>query len=163
MWVVQNSIDDGTTDVTFSHEAGCKRWQMVMFLWRQAGFPEPAADTVNPFTDVSADVSYYKAVLWAYEKGITVGTSETTFDPNGYVTREQCVTLLYRMAGANKVEGENPFTDVSPDDYSYDAILWACANGVTKGNNAEGTTFGPKDVCLRGEIMTFMYRVTLLG
>jgi hypothetical protein len=163
MWAVQNSIAYGTTDVTFSPEAGCKRWQMVMFLWRQAGFPEPAADTVNPFTDVSADVSYYKAVLWAYEKGITVGTSETTFDPNGYVTREQCVTLLYRMAGANKVEGENPFTDVSPDDYSYDAILWACANGVTKGNNAEGTTFGPKDVCLRGEIMTFMYRVTLLG
>ncbi len=163
MWAVQNSIAYGTTDVTFSPEAGCKRWQMVMVLWRQAGFPEPAADTVNPFTDVSADVSYYKAVLWAYEKGITVGTSETTFDPNGYVTREQCVTLLYRMAGANKVEGENPFTDVSPDDYSYDAILWACANGVTKGNNAEGTTFGPKDVCLRGEIMTFMYRVTLLG
>ena len=80
-WTVRNGVTKGTTETTFSPNASCTRAQAVTFLWRAAGSPEPAS-TRNPFTDVKSDAYYYKAVLWALEKGITVGTTATTFSPN---------------------------------------------------------------------------------
>ena len=94
-WAVDKGITTGSTPTTFNPGAGCTRAQVVTFLWRAAGKPEPTS-TTNPFEDVAADQYYYKAVLWAVEKGITKGTSETKFSPDSTCTRAQIVTFLYR-------------------------------------------------------------------
>ena len=96
-----------------------------------------------------------KAVLWAYENGITQGTSDTEFSPNTTVTRGQTVTFLYRMKG-EKTNDDNPFTDVLASDYYYDSVLLAYENDITSGTS--DTTFSPNDDCLRGQIVTFLYR-----
>ena len=128
----------------------------MTFLWRAAGCPEPKAST-NPFTDVSSDAYYYKAVLWAVEKGITKGTGDKTFNPGKPCTRGQVVTFLYRFenmpASGNTT---NPFTDVKEGAYYYDAVLWAVNQKITNGKTA--TTFCPDDTCTRGQIVTFLYR-----
>ena len=114
----------------------------------------------NPFTDVSDGVYYYNAVLWAVTNGVTNGTNAegTTFSPDATVTRAQMVTFLWRAHGAPKATGTNPFTDVSTSDYYYDAVLWAVANGVTNGTNAEGTTFDPEVPVSRAQAVTFQWR-----
>ena len=145
----------GLTENTFGPETGCTRAQIVTFLWRAAGSPEPTK-AENPFTDVSADAWYYKAVLWAVEKGITSGVSEKQFAPDAAVSRGQVVTFQWRMAGADKAEGANAFTDVAQDAYYHDAVLWAAKNGITAGTTA--TTFAPDAGCTRGQIVTFLYR-----
>lgn len=94
LWAVENGITSGTTDTTFSPNDECTRAQIVTFLWRSQ--KAPAAGAVNPFTDVAADTYYNDAVLWAGEKGITFGTSATTFSPDNDCTRAQIVTFLYR-------------------------------------------------------------------
>ena len=94
-WAVANNVTNGTSETTFSPDVGCTRAQVVTFLWRAAGQPEPTEGT-NPFTDVKEGTYYYKAVLWAVEKGLTNGTSETTFEPNEDCTRAQVVTFLWR-------------------------------------------------------------------
>ena len=127
---------------------------MVTFLWRAAGSPEPVVGG-HPFTDVPADAYYAKAVLWAVEKGISEGATDTTFDPNGTVSRAQSVTFLYRLCG-EKTEGSSPFTDVKEDTYYCDAVQWAAAAGVTAGKTAD--TFAPDDDCTRGQIVTFLHR-----
>ena len=97
-WTVRKGVTKDTSETAFSPNASCTRAQAVTFLWRAAGSPEPAS-TRNPFTDVKSDAYYYKAVLWALEKGITVGTTATTFSPNNDCTRAQIVTFLYRFLG----------------------------------------------------------------
>lgn len=121
--------------------------------------PIEVAPPIQPaisFTDVSPDKYYYDAVAWAVAKGITNGTSATTFSPNGPCTRGQIVTFLWRAAGSPSVNGSNPFTDVKPGDYWYDAVLWAVSEGITDGTSA--TTFSPNDICTRGQAVTFLYR-----
>ena len=154
LWAVKENITSGTTATTFSPNESCTRGQTVTFLWREAGSPEPKT-TINPFTDVAEGDYFYKAVLWAYENGITKGTSDTEFSPNDTVTRGQTVTFLYRMKG-EKTNGENPFADVKAEDYYYDSVLWAYENEITSGTS--DTTFSPNDNCLRGQIVTFLYR-----
>ena len=154
-WAVENGITAGTDATHFSPSNPCTRGQAVTFLWRAAGEPAPAS-TANPFTDVSSRDYFYNAVLWAVEKGVTVGTSDTTFSPNKTVNRGQMVTFLYRAAGEPAVTQANPFTDVSASDYFYNAVLWAVDKGITTGTSA--TTFSPKDSCLRSQIVTFLYR-----
>ena len=155
-WAVANNITKGTDATHFSPKAGCTRAQVVTFLWRSAGEPEPTTKK-NPFEDVDSDQYYYKAVLWAVEKGITNGTDKTHFSPKATCTRGQIVTFLYRWKGSPKVEGaKNPFEDVKSGDFFYDAVLWAVANGITTGKNA--THFAPKDTCTRAQVVTFMYR-----
>ncbi len=154
-WAVANGVTMGTTDTTFSPNAVCTRAQAVTLLWRAAGSPEPAG-SVNPFTDVSSSSFCYKAVLWAYENGITAGTTATTFAPNATVTRAQAVTFMYRAAGSPKVSGSSVFTDVNSGSFCYDAVLWAAENGITAGTTA--TTFAPNAGCTRGQIVTFLYR-----
>ena len=153
-WAVDNNITNGSSATAFSPETACTRAQMVTFLWRAAGSPK--ASTSNPFTDLDASAYYYEAVLWAVEKGVTTGTTETTFSPDAVVSRAQVVTFLNRYDGSTASEGSNPFTDVSSDAYYAGAVNWAVANNVTTGTTA--TTFSPDDDCTRAQIVTFMYR-----
>lgn len=155
IWAGENGITQGTEFDTFDPNSICTREQMVTFLWRAEGCPTPESDTM-PFVDVEAGRFSYDAVLWAAENHITLGTSDTTFSPTDTVTREQVVTLLWRTAGAPEDSLTNTFIDVFPEDYSYNAILWAQKEGITNGVTA--TKFCPKDPCTRGQIITFLYR-----
>lgn len=152
-WAVKEGITSGTSATTFTPNASCTRAQMVTFLWRANGSPK--ATGVNPFTDVSADAYYYDAVLWAAEKGITSGTTATTFSPDAVLTRGQTVTFLYRAAGTPAVSGGS-FADVDANAYYADAVAWAVSEGITSGTSA--TTFSPDAACTRGQIVTFLYR-----
>ena len=154
-WAVDKGVTNGLTETTFGPNASCTRAQMVTFLWRAAGSPEPTA-TTTAFTDIDANEYYYKAVLWAVEKGITTGTTETTFSPNATVTRAQTVTFLYRYAGSPAVSGSNNFTDLEAGEYYINAVQWAATNGITTGTTE--TTFSPANNCTRGQIVTFLYR-----
>ena len=154
-WAVEKGITTGTSATTFSPEASCTRAQMVTFLWRAAGSPAPKA-TTTAFTDLDKSAYYYDAVLWAVEKGITTGTSATTFSPNATVTRGQTVTFLYRFAGQPAVSGSSSFTDVNSSDYYAAAVQWAKEQGITSGTS--DTTFSPTSDCTRGQIVTFLYR-----
>lgn len=155
LWAVEQKITSGTSATTFSPDASCTRAQMVTFLWRAAGSPK-VENGKNPFTDVKADAYYYDAVLWAVEKGVTSGTSATTFSPDATVTRGQTVTFLYRNAGAPEVSGTMPFTDVEADAYYAKAVQWAVQQKITTGTSE--TTFSPMSDCTRGQIVTFLYR-----
>ena len=155
-WAVDNEITTGTSPTTFSPGAGCTRAQVVTFLWRAAGKPEPTK-TDNPFNDVKPDAYYYKAVLWAVEKGITTGTSATTFRPDQTCTRGQIVTFLWRNSEQPEpTKTDNPFTDVPASQYYYKAVLWAVEKGITKGTSAD--KFSPDSTCTRAQIVTFLYR-----
>lgn len=156
-WASSAGVTNGTTSTTFSPEENCTRAQIVTFLWRYAGCPEPKSSSC-PFTDVKPDTYYYKAVLWAYENKITNGTSDTEFSPEESCIRAQAVTFIWRFElSAAPKSSNNPFTDVKPDTYYYDAVLWAVENGVTKGTTT--TTFSPDETCTRGQIVTFLYRL----
>ena len=155
LWAVKEGITDGTTATTFSPDAACTRAQMVTFLWRAAGSPEPTTN-VCPFTDVNVDSYYGKAVLWAVEKGITNGTSETTFSPNATCTRAQMATFLCRMAGGKPVSSTIAFTDVKADAYYADSVQWAVENGITDGTG--DNKFSPDATCTRAQMVTFLYR-----
>ena len=115
------------------------------------------AKSENPFTDVPSGAYYEDAVAWAVKNGITGGTSATTFDPNGFCTRAQAVTFLWRAAGSPAPKSTAmPFTDVPAGSYYYDAVLWAIENDVTKGTS--DTAFSPNANCSRGQIVTFLWR-----
>ena len=152
-WAVDKGITNGLSDTMFGPYESCTRAQIVTFLWRAAGSPEPK--TASSFADVPASAYYAKAVAWAVENGITNGMTETTFAPNATCTRGQSVTFLHRALG-KKVESSASFTDVKSDAFYADAINWAVANNVTNGTSA--TTFSPNADCTRAEIVTFLYR-----
>ncbi|MBQ6948024.1 MAG: S-layer homology domain-containing protein [Clostridia bacterium] len=155
-WAVSNNITAGTTPTTFSPNDACTRGQIVAFLWRAYGQPNPGTATA-PFTDVSKNAYYYKAVLWAVESGITSGTSATTFSPNDACTRGQIVSFLWRAAGQPTPSATSaPFTDVGKTAYYYKAVLWAVENGITSGTSA--TAFSPNGPCTRGQIVAFLFR-----
>ena len=155
-WAVEKGITTGATDTTFNPNGSCQRAAVVTFLWRAAGSPEPTSN-VNPFTDVAEDAFYYKAVLWAVEKGITNGLSATTFGPFALCNRAQVVTFLHRAMGKPEVNSKDcPFTDIVAGDFYYDAMLWAVEKGITNG--LTNTTFGPNAICNRGQVVTFLYR-----
>lgn len=160
-WAVNKGVTTGTSSTTFSPYNPCKRAEIVTFLWRAAGSPEPTT-TRNPFKDVNAVThsSYYKAILWASQKGIAAGTSTTTFSPDQVCTRAQIVTFLYRYAGKPSGYYSNPFKDVSATNEAsyYNAILWASGKGITTGSSP--TTFSPYASCNRAEAVTFLYRYT---
>lgn len=111
----------------------------------------------NPFTDIISDDYFYDAVLWALDKGVTTGLTETTFGPQATCTRAQAVTFLWRAMGSPEpASTENPFTDVAASDYFYKPVLWAVEQGITNGTSA--TTFSPNDTVTRGHTITFLYR-----
>ena len=149
-------IATGTGKTKFSPNNPCTRAQIVTFLWRAAGSPEPET-TENPFEDVKESKYYYKAVLWAAETGVTLGTSKTKFSPDDGCTRAQTVTFLWRFAGKPEpTASTNPFEDVPEGAYYTKAVLWAAETGVTLGTSK--TKFSPNKRCTRGEIVTFLWR-----
>ena len=156
LWAVENGITTGATATTFNPNGECQRAAVVTFLWRAAGSPEPAS-TVNPFTDVKESDFFYKAVLWAVEKGVTNGISATQFGPMVLCNRAQVVTFLYRAMGNPEVTSTvNPFKDVNAADWYGPAVLWAVENGITNGMTA--TEFGVNTICNRAQVVTFLYR-----
>lgn len=155
LWAVENGITTGTSKTRFSPYATCTRAQAVTFLWRSSGSPAPKNSRM-PFADVSPSAYYYDAVLWALEKGITTGTSSTTFSPDAVIDRAQAVTLLYRANGAPSVTGRTVFTDVPQTAYYADAVKWAVNHGITTGTSA--AAFSPNASCTRAQIVTFLYR-----
>lgn len=152
-WAVDKGVTNGLSDTMFGPYESCTRAQIVTFLWRAAGSPEPK--TMSSFTDVPASTYYAKAVAWAIENGITNGMTETTFAPDATCTRGQIVTFLYR-ALKGTASGSTNFTDVKSDTFYADAINWAVANNVTNGTS--NTMFSPNADCTRAEIVTFLYR-----
>ena len=152
-WAVKNGITTGVGNDLFAPEQPCTRAQIVTFLWRAAGSPEPKA--ASSFADVAAGSYYAKAVAWAVENGITTGTGDGKFSPDATCTRAQAVTFLARALNA-KASGKAEFSDVPADSYFADAVAWAAANGVTEGIG--GGLFGPDNDCTRGQIVTFLYR-----
>ena len=153
-WAQVKGITDGISSNLFGPKQPCTRSQIVTFLWRAAGSPEPKG-TAAGMTDVVPGSYYAKAVAWAVENGITTGTAEGTFSPDATCTRAQAVTFLARAQNA-KATGKTAFSDVPADSYFADAVAWAQANGVTTGTTA--TTFSPDDDCTRAQIVTFLYR-----
>lgn len=154
-WAIEHEITSGYADGTFRPDGVCTRAQIMTFLWRASGSPE-LGSAENPFTDLSADAYYYKAVLWAVEKGITGGTTATTFSPDRGCTRAQTMTFLYRASGSTNAGGNVTFSDVTSNDYYRDAVNWAASNGIASGYS-DGT-FAPGTACTRANIMTFLYR-----
>ena len=152
-WAAKKGITGGTGDGTFNPNGACTRAHIVTFLWRAAGSPAPKS-TVS-FADVPADSYYAKAVAWAVENGITLGTGDGTFSPNATCTRAQSVTFLYRALGTAPTT-VNGFTDVTADAFYADAVAWAVESGVTNGTSA--STFSPNNGCTRAQIVTFLYR-----
>ena len=153
-WAVDRGITSGTSRYTFSPDAPCTRAQVVTFLWRAAGCPQPTSKS-NPFTDVRADDYFYTAVLWAVENGITNGTSAKTFSPDATVTRAQVVTFLWRANG-QPAAGNSGFADVSADKYYATAVAWAVFQRITTGTGFG--VFSPDAACTRAQIVTFLYR-----
>ena len=156
IWALKNGITNGVDAEHFGPMGVCNRAQVVTFLWRAAGSPEPQS-TENPFNDVVQGSFYENAVLWAVEKGITNGLTADTFGPNTVCNRAQVVTFLHRANGSPEPErADSPFTDVAEGSFYENAVLWALENNVTTG--ASDTTFNPNGQCLRAQVVTFLYR-----
>ena len=153
-WAQEKDITGGIGNGLFGPNQPCTRAQIVTFLWRAAGSPEPKS--MSSFSDVSADSYYAKAVAWAVENGITTGTGDGKFSPDATCTREQAVAFLYRASGSPAVSGGSAFSDVAANAYYADAVAWAEKNGVTGGIG--GGLFGSGNTCTRAQIVTFLYR-----
>ena len=155
-WAVEKGITTGTSATTFSPNASCTRAQIVTFLWRASGSPEPKTAS-NPFTDVAANAYYCKAVLWAVENGITTGTSATTFSPDAPCTRAQGVTFLWRANGSMAASAAASFTDGASDAYYAPAVAWAAEQNVTGG--VGNGLFSPDTTCTRAQNVSMLYRL----
>ncbi len=155
VWAYGEKITDGVSETLFAPHGSCTRGQIVTFLWRAHGCPKPASQD-RPFVDVTGGYAE-QAILWAYGEGITDGVDATHFRPNGVCTREQAMTFLWRANNSPKpASQDHPFTDLKKGSYSEDAIIWAFHEGITDGVTA--TTFAPRNLCQRGQIVTFLYR-----
>ena len=152
-WAAKKGITGGIGNGLFGPNQPCTRAQIVTFLWRAAGSPEPK--TMSSFADVSMDAYYAKAVAWAVENGITTGTGDGKFSPDATCTRAQSVTFLFRAIG-KLVDSKAEFSDVLTDSYYANAVAWAVENGVTNGIG-DGL-FGPNNSCTRAQIVTFLFR-----
>ena len=152
LWAAENGVTSGTDDSHFSPYDSCTRGQIVTFLWRAAGNPEPKS--LISFADVAADSYYAKAVAWAIENGVTNGTGDNTFSPDAVCTKAQAVTLLYRAVGA-ETEGDNTFPDVADDAYYHDAVTWAEKNEIEVGVCG---LFCPDNDCTRAKFVTYLWK-----
>ena len=156
LWAVENNITTGASENSFNPNGQCLRAQVVTFLWRAEGCPEPESLS-NPFVDIKESDFYFKAVLWAVEKGITNGSDATHFNPFGVCNRAQVVTFLHRAKGSPAPASmELPFTDVPAGTWYAAPIAWAVEKGITNGLSA--TAFGPNAACNRAQVVTFLYR-----
>ena len=155
-WAADKGITAGYDGEYFDPQGTCTREQMMTFLWRMKGKPEPSS-TSNPFSDIKSGDYYYKAVLWGVEKGITNGYADGTFGVGKSCTREDAMTFLWRLAGKpNPSSTTNPFSDLKSSAYYYKPVLWASENGIAKGY--DDGTYGVGKACLREHMVTFLYR-----
>ena len=154
-WAQKKGITGGIGDGLFGPNQPCTRAQIVTFLWRAAGSPEPKG-TAAGMTDVAAGSYYEKAVAWAIENGITTGTADGRFAPDATCTRAQGMTFLFRASKAS-ADGAPAFSDVAADAYYAEAVKWATDNGITNGTT--DTTFSPGSGCTRAQIVTFLWRL----
>ena len=152
-WAVEKGITSGIGNDLFGSNDPCTRAQIVTFLWRAAGSPEPKA--LSSFTDVPADAWYAKAVAWAVENGVTAGVGDNLFGSDDTCTRAQSVTFLFKALKAT-AKGQADFKDVSASDWYAKAVAWAVENGVTAG--VGGGLFGSGDDCTRAQIVTFLFK-----
>lgn len=152
-WAADKTMIDGTARRLYPDD-NAPRGEVIEYMWKAAGRPTPTIS--NPFTDVSASDSYYNAVLWAYQQGITTGTSAVTFAPAETCTRAQVVTFLWRAMKGAEAEAESEFADVGADAYYASPVAWAVGKSITNGTSA--TTFSPDATCTRAQILTFLYR-----
>lgn len=162
LWAVQFGVTAGTGNGKFSPNAQCTRAQAVMFLWKAKRSPEPKT-TDNPFKDVKETDYFYKAVLWAFEEGITAGTGNNTFSPNAPCSRGQIITFIWRAWRSPVSElKENPFTDIGDGDYWKEAVLWSYENGITFGMaySSSEFLFSPNRICTRAQIITFLFKAS---
>ena len=161
-WAVEKGITKGYSDGTFGIDKSCTRGEMVMFLWRYAGKPAPKYVSKSPFKDVPTSHTFYKAILWAYQKGITKGYSDGTFGVNRNVSRGESMMFLWRLKGKKepKPASVSPFKDVPKTHTFYKAILWGYQKHITTGytSGEKKGTFGINENCTRGQIVTFLYR-----
>ena len=153
-WAAENGITGGVGNSLFAPNQPCTRAQIVTFLWRAAGSPEPK--NMSNFSDVPADSYYAKAVAWAVENGITTGTGDGKFSPDATCTRAQSVTFLFRASKAS-ANGAPAFSDVAATAYYAEAVKWATDNGITNGIG--DNLFGSDNDCTRAQIVTFLYRM----
>ncbi len=156
-WALRNAVTSGTSTTTFSPNKTCTRAEVVTFLWRSAGSPKPARDS-EPFSDVGVKDWYREAVIWAIQKGITNGTSATTFSPNNTCTSAEVVTFLHRANKVPAASGTSALAKKYADQWYTDAIAWADTTGLLKGVGAE---FAPGNPSPRADIVTYLHRNTL--
>ena len=161
-WAAEAGITKGYPDGTFGIDRDCTRGEMMMFLWRYVGKPAPTAVSKSPFKDVPTTHVFYKAILWGSQKGITKGYPDGTFGINRNVSRGECMMFLWRLKGkpAPKPAAVSPFKDVPKSHVFYKAILWGSQKKITNGytSGPKKGNFGINDNCLRGQIVTFLYR-----
>ena len=157
-WAADLGITKGYSDGTFGIDRSCTRGEAIMFLWRLAGKPSPKW-AESKFSDVSKSNPFYKAILWAEQKGITKGFADGTFGINKPCTRGQIMTFIWRCKNKPnpKAAAKSPFKDVAKNHPYYKAILWASQNGVAKGFS-DGT-YGINKSCTRGQMMKFFYNL----
>lgn len=154
-WAVEHGITEGTSNTTFAPKDFCSRGQVITFLWKAMGSPEPLRST-SPFTDVPEDAYYTKAVLWAAEQKIASGSSDTTFSPNAPCSRAQVMTFLWKLKGQPEVtDTTSSFPDVTQDDYFYTPVMWAAKEEITTG--LIDSRFGANDQCNRAQVVTFLW------
>ncbi len=161
-WAANAGITKGYSDGTFGIDKNCTRGEMMMFLWRYANKPAPKTVSKSPFKDVPKTHTFYKAILWGSQKGITKGYSDGTFGVNRNVTRGECMMFLWRLKGkpAPKAVARAPFPDVPKNHVFYNAVLWGFQKKITTGftdGKLKGQ-FGVNENCTRGQIVTFLYR-----
>lgn len=154
LWALKQKILSADSE-KFMPEAISPRSEVVTWIWKAMGSPEPTL-AVNPFTDISEEDDCYKAALWAYEKGITSGTGATTFGPDSPCTRAQVITFLWRAIGKPIYAGVINFTDIPIGAYYLYPMFWAVNEGITSGTSP--WTFSPEMPCARAHIITFLYR-----
>lgn len=154
LWAYENGVTEGMTDTTFAPDAACTRGQVMTFLWRAMGKPEPVTQN-NPFEDIKPSDYYYKPILWAYENGVTVGSGDTTFSPGDTCTNGHVVTFLWRTNGQPAASGASPLADSFPADYYTSAIAWADSSGLLADT---GAAFSPLAQSPRANIVTYLYR-----
>lgn len=148
MWALETNVTAGTSATAFSPAATCNRGQVVTFLWRIAGQPEPTLER-NPFSDVTSSSFCYKAVLWAVQQEITNGTTDSTFSPGNPCTYAHVLTFLWRSVGSPEPTGQGAYAGA----WYADALAWANESGIVKG-----ASFTPTNPCPRSDIVSFLYR-----
>jgi len=153
VWALKNEVTSGISSTAFGPDVICTRGQVVTFLWRAKGSPEPKS-TTNPFGDVKTTDYYYKPVLWAVEQGITSGTSTTTFSPQQDCTSAQVVAFLWRSNG-EPAANQTLLSGRYAGQYYTDALAWSDFGGLLKGT---GTAFAPNNKSPRADIVTYLYR-----